>query len=55
MQSLLNFRRKGMKFKKDKEVMIIGKKGSEGLLMRFKDITGVQWKLAKDHMDQRVH
>ena len=58
MNLILNFRslkKKDNKFKKVKKVTRIEKKDSEELLIKFKDIIDVLLKLAKDHMDLKVH
>jgi len=52
--ALSNFKRKVKKFSLDKPTIKIEKKGSEEQRMKFKDITDVQFKLAKDRMDHKA-
>lgn len=55
MRNLLNSRKKVRKFKKEKEVMKIGRKDSGELLMKYRGIIDVQSILAKDHMVHKGH
>jgi len=48
-------KKKDNKYKKERKVTRIEKKDSEELLIKFKDITDVLLKLAKDHTDLKDH
>jgi RecB family endonuclease NucS len=54
-QNLQNYRKKDSKFNLVKQISKIEKKDLEGLQIKFKDIIDVHHKLAKDHMDLKVH
>jgi hypothetical protein len=58
MNLIRNFpslKKKDNKYKKERKVTRIEKKDSEELLIKFKDITDVLLKLAKDHTDLKDH
>jgi hypothetical protein len=50
----LNSRKRAKRFKKDKEMIPIEKRGFEGPPMKSKDTTGVKYKPAKEAMDQKA-
>ena len=52
--NLINLRKKERRFNRGKKVMRTGKKDLGGLQTRYRDIIGAQYRLARDHTDQRV-
>ena len=50
-----NSKKKAKKFSMAKPMRKTAKSGSEEQPTKFSDITGAQYKLAKDRMDQRDH